>query len=105
MIDDNLYYTTDAGSRQTSFGWRGTTYPSFSSYREHVDQDVHSRFADPELISLSLRNLHLRAGSPAIAAGAVLSSGLTGRWDIDHQPRRSGGAIDIGADEYSPSGD
>jgi hypothetical protein len=104
VVDDNLYYATGAGPQHTGFGWRGTTYPSFSSYRDHVDQDAHSRFADPELVSLSRRNLHLRAGSPAIGAGAVLSSGLAGRWDIDHQPRHRDGAIDIGADEYWPTG-
>ena len=104
VIDDNLYYATDGGSQHISFGWRGTTYPSFRSYRQHVGQDGHSRFADPELVSLPLRNLHLRAGSPAIGAGAVLSSGLTGRWDIDHQPRRRDSTIDIGADEFWPMG-
>jgi hypothetical protein len=104
VVDHNLYWATDAGAGKVGFGWQGTTYPSFRSYQAHTGQDAHSRFADPRLVSLALRNLHLQAGSPAIGTGLVPAGGLAGRFDVDHQPRLRGGAIDIGADERWPAG-
>ena len=48
-------------------------------------------------------NLHLQAGSPCIDAGTAIAPGIPAT-DCDGQPRTSGVAPDIGADEVQPPG-
>lgn len=104
LIDYNIYYSINGNPGDATFGWLGKTYRGWTDYRKHTDQDRHSRFVNPDLVSLQQRNLHLRAQSPAAKAGRVLPVSVVGRWDIDHQPRVQRHTIDIGADEsYSKS--
>ena len=79
----------------------GKTYPNLESYQAHTGQDLGSRFIDPDLSSLSQPNLHLTAASPAINAGHLLPGSIEGATDIDGQSRTRGGAVDIGADEFT----
>jgi Right handed beta helix region len=56
-----------------------------------------SVFGDPRVVSAT--DLHLQAGSAAINAGDPAAMPAADELDIDDQPRRQGGRVDIGADE------
>ena len=55
--------------------------------------------AEPQLVNLTLGDIHQLPGSPTIDAGTASAIGAT---DIDGQPRLTGAAPDIGADERPP---
>lgn len=100
-VADNLYFSAAGDPATATFGWMGRTYPNLQSYQAHTGQDLGSRFIDPDLSSLSQPNLHLTAASPAINAGHLLPGSIEGATDIDGQSRTRGGAVDIGADEFT----
>lgn len=100
IIDDNLYFTVGGDRKDATFGWVGKTYAGWAKYRERTGQDRHSRFVNPDLVSLRRRDLHLQLHSPAANAGFLLPPHVVGQWDIDHQARVRQHRIDIGADEY-----
>ena len=54
---------------------------------------------EPQLVDLALGDIHQLAGSPTVDAGTANGIGPT---DIDGQPRSTGAAPDIGADERPP---
>jgi|GEM_PF-784639 len=60
-----------------------------------VIQD-HNLTSDPLFVNATVADFHLRAGSPAIDAGA---SALAPTFDKDQKPRPIGAAVDIGAYE------
>ncbi len=59
---------------------------------------ANSLSVDPDLEDPANGDLHLKPGSPAVNAGASLTTARAGTVDIDGQARNNGG-IDIGADE------
>jgi hypothetical protein len=71
-------------------------------YRNATGLDSHSVFIDPKIKSISLPDLHLTAGSPAINSGINIP--LMGEFDIDREIRANG-IVDVGADEFYASTD
>lgn len=69
---------------------------SLYSINASANQDT-----EPQLVNLTLGDIHQLPGSPTIDAGAA--SGI-GPSDIDGEPRSTGAAPDIGADERPPPG-
>lgn len=90
-FDNNLYYTTGASSKCY---YNNTTYSSFTAYKAAVETDAIID-QDPLFTSTATPDLHLRANSPAINAGVVIS-GVTDGY--------SGAAPDIGAYETTGGG-
>lgn len=70
----------------------------FNGALSGVSAGAHSITTDPLLISASMGDLHLAAGSPAIDKGDGAVGANAGSLDIDGDPRVKG-TIDIGADE------
>lgn len=65
----------------------------------NLDPDAGSLAADPRLVDWQAGNYRLRADSPCLDAG---DAGIAvGSLDFFAEPRRSGRAPDIGADEFS----
>ncbi|MBI3784543.1 MAG: hypothetical protein HY270_14205 [Deltaproteobacteria bacterium] len=101
IIDGNLYHDA-TGQRQCAVRWKGTCYPTVSTF--HSAQPTFEASAlseiDPQLMALSIvpPNLHLAAASGARNSGANLSAQFSS--DIDGQPRPASGNWDIGADQY-----
>jgi hypothetical protein len=98
-MDYNLYYST-AGANTATFNWGSKTYKSLINWQA-AGKDGNSRFADPQLtsVSTSAPNLKPLASSPAISRGIDLGASVVGTLDAAAQPRLQGPAIDIGAYE------
>jgi hypothetical protein len=96
VIDHNLY-CTPFGSGASSWEWRRSWYWNWSLYQKGTGLDSHSVFIDPIIMSTSLPDIHLSAGSPAINAGIAIDG--MGDFDFDGNARLNG-LPDIGADEY-----
>ena len=69
--------------------------------------------ADPKFVNAGAKNFHLSTGSPAIDAGVSITDydsifrarfGQSLMLDADLNPRPSGSAMDIGADEVAGDG-
>jgi len=66
----------------------------FEKYVELTGNDRHSRFLDPHFVDAA-QDFHLRADSPAIAAGTT--DGVpVGELDLEGSQRVKSGNIDIG---------
>jgi hypothetical protein len=92
-IDHNLYYCA-AGSKVSTWKDSGATVTGFENYVQSTGNDRHSRFLDPQLVDAA-QDFHLRADSPAIAAGTT--DGVpVGELDLEGSPRVKSGNIDIG---------
>ena len=99
VVDRNLYFAAPE-DRSGTWIWKGVTYDTFDAYQAASGNDATSLIGeDPLLVNPGAGDLHLNAGSPAIDAGENLSSAQMGTMDIDGDPRVSGAAVDIGADE------
>jgi len=99
VVDRNLYFAAGGGSDGTWI-WKGVTYSTFAAYQGGSGNDLTGLIGiDPLLVDAAAGDLHLNSGSPAIDAGENLTSNQMGTVDIDGDPRISGGAVDIGADE------
>jgi hypothetical protein len=94
-VDYNLYYAP-GGAAGSAWEWQAVTYAGFGAYQAGTGNDAHGLFVDPQLVNVTLPDLHLRAGSPAIDRGANLPG--VGVFDIDGEVRIEN-LIDIGADE------
>ena len=90
-LDHNIYFSASAPPK-----WEreGVAYPTFNEYQKAAGE-THSRYVDPFLAGPA--DAHLKAGSPAIDAGAVLKEITV---DIDGAARPQGIAPDIGAYEF-----
>jgi hypothetical protein len=96
-IDYNVYYSS-AGSN-SQWIWNRKTYTGFSSYQLGTGNDGHSYFADPQFVSTSTPDLHVKSTSPAVNNGINLGSAIVGTVDYAGNPRVQGSNIDIGAYE------
>jgi hypothetical protein len=95
-VDHNLYFSVDGDSGGV-WTWKGIDYDDFDRWRSRSGNDRHSRFADPRFVDPAADDFSLRAGSPAIDAGAFLAA--SGATDIGGHPRAQAGGIDVGAFE------
>ena len=92
-IDHNLYYCA-SGSKASTWKDSAATVTGFEKYVQSTGNDRLSRFLDPHFVN-SPQDFHLRADSPAIAAGAT--DGMpVGELDLEGSPRVTSGNIDIG---------
>ena len=96
--DYNRYFAT-GGAANSSWTWKSAAYTGFAAYQSASGKDAHSKFTDPQYLSLTTPDLHVAAGSPAVNAGVNLGSALVGKLDFAGNPRLQGTNIDIGAYE------
>ena len=92
-IDHNLYYCS-AGANKSTWKEVEATVTGFEKYVASTGNDRHSRFLDPHFVDAA-RDFHLRADSPAIAAGTT-DEVPVGELDLDGSPRVKSAKIDIG---------
>ncbi|CAM4451247.1 hypothetical protein FHS16_004099 [Paenibacillus endophyticus] len=97
VVDYNLYFTPDAGTK-AAWVWKNKTYSGLADYQSGTGQDAHSLFADPKFSNPESFDLHLQPGSPAIDRG-YNDRELKHTYDFDEKPRVNGTTIDIGAFE------
>ncbi len=88
----NIYEYNSFGPEAAGFiKWGGVAKNTYSSWEAAYGGNTHSMQSDPQLTDPGSANFTLRAGSPAINAGVVLS-GINDGY--------SGSAPDLGAFEY-----
>ncbi|MEK3884251.1 choice-of-anchor Q domain-containing protein [Paenibacillus sp. PL2-23] len=99
-IDYNLYFQ-QGGQSGNPWRWNGVAYTEWTVYQKATGFDAHSVFADPLFTNLANNLVTLTEKSPAIdgANGAVGA----GRLDYYGVLRPYGGALDIGAAEFTAS--
>jgi len=95
-LDYNLYFSASA---TTEWTWKGTTYGTFTAFKNASLQEANGLFANPLLVDAAAPDLHLQAASPAINRGTDLGAGVVGTTDAAGLARIQGAAIDIGAYE------
>lgn len=100
VIDHNLYFSA-GGAAASEWVWTTTSYTGFADWQAGSGNDANSVFTDPLLVSPGTGDLHLGPGSPAVGAAVALSPLVAGTEDIDGNPRVSGPAADLGADELA----
>jgi hypothetical protein len=98
VVDHNLYFSVDGGAGGT-WQWRGVGFGGFDRWRARSGNDRHSIFADPGFEDAAAHDYSLRAGSPAVDAGAFLAA--SGATDLPGDPRAQAGGIDLGAFEQT----
>ena len=98
VLDHNLYFSVD-GSSTGTWQWRGVGYDDFDRWSTRSGNDRHSTFADPGFEDAAAQDFSLRAGSPAVDAGAFLAA--SGAIDLRGDPRAQAGGIDLGAFEQT----
>jgi hypothetical protein len=96
VLDHNLYFSVD-GSSTGTWQWKGVGYDDFDRWSTRSGNDRHSTFADPGFEDAAAHDFSLRAGSPAVDAGAFLAA--SGATDLRGDPRAQAGGIDLGAFE------
>ena len=96
VMDHNLYFSVD-GSSTGTWQWRGVRYDDFDRWSARSGNDRHSTFSDPGFEDAAAHDFSLRAGSPAVDAGAFLAA--SGATDLRGDPRAQAGGIDLGAFE------
>jgi hypothetical protein len=96
-VDYNVYYSSAGADSQ--WIWEKKAYTGFASYQAGSGEDAHSYFADPEFLSITTPNLHVKAASVAVNDGINLGSAVVGTTDYAGNPRVIGSNIDIGAYE------
>jgi hypothetical protein len=97
-LDHNLYSSVD-GSSAGTWLWKGVGYDDFDRWRARSGNDRHSTFADPGFMDAAAHDFSIRAGSPAVDAGAFLAA--SGSTDLRGEPRAQAGGIDLGAFELA----
>jgi hypothetical protein len=88
---DQLYVT----GASSLFRWKGTNYSTLSTLRAGTGFEQFGRTGDPLFNNASAGDYRLQVGSPAID-GAIRMPGINDRY--------AGTAPDIGAFEYTPTG-
>jgi hypothetical protein len=97
-FDYNLYFTP-GGANKATWNWINKDYASFAAYKTASGQDTNSIFADPLFVNLSLFDVHLKDGSPAIDNGDPSYVPASDEKDLFSIARIAGNGIDIGASE------
>ncbi len=98
VFDYNLHFSP-AGMSRSTWQWKNRMTTGFAGWKSAAGQDGHSLFADPRFVSTAPPDLHLQPSSPAKDSGDPMFTPATGELDIDSSPRKSGAAVDLGADE------
>ena len=98
VLDHNLYFSVD-GSSTGTWLWKGVGYDDFDRWSARSGNDRHSTFADPGFVDAAAHDFSIRAGSPAVDAGAFLAA--SGSTDLTGKPRAQAGGIDLGAFELA----
>jgi hypothetical protein len=93
-VDHNLYHCVSGPQASTWAGASGTV-TGFDKYVESTGNDRHSSFSDPRFVDPVKNDFHLRADSPALAAGTTEGVPV-GELDLEGSPRVKSGKIDIG---------
>jgi NPCBM/NEW2 domain/Right handed beta helix region len=99
VVDHNLYYSVDGRSEGT-WEWKGREFHDFDSWSTKSGNDAAGFFADPLFTDPQSHDYRLRAGSPAVDAGALLPA--AGAADLSGSPRAQAGGVDLGAFEVAP---
>lgn len=97
-LDYNLWFS-DGATNSLTFVVGATLYTGFASYRAGAQQDAHSLCLPPLLANPAAADFHLATNSPARDTGDPAFLPAPGETDLDGQPRRFGGRVDIGVDE------
>jgi hypothetical protein len=97
-LNYNLWFS-DGVTNTTAFVLGNTLYNGFANYRAGTGQDAGSLCVVPLLVNPAGADFHLAPTSPARDAGDPAFTPAAGERDMDGQPRRFGGRVDIGADE------
>lgn len=97
IVDHNLYFSQD-GSSESTWIWKGREYSGLQAYRKGSGNDLRSLWANPQFLNEIADDYHIQPASPAIDSGSP-DPALQDTEDMDGQPRVSGKAVDIGADE------
>lgn len=98
VLDHNLYFSVD-GSSTGTWQWKGLGYEDFDRWSARSGNDRHSTFTDPGFVDVAAHDFSIRAGSPAVDAGAFLAT--SGSTDLTGEPRAQAGGIDLGAFELA----
>jgi NPCBM/NEW2 domain/Right handed beta helix region len=98
VLDHNLYFSVD-GSSTGTWQWRGVGYDDFDRWSARSGNDRLSTFSDPGFEDAAAHDFSLRAGSPAVDAGAFLAA--SGATDLRGDPRAQAAGIDLGAFEQT----
>jgi hypothetical protein len=93
-IDHNLYHCV-SGPQASIWAGASATVTGFDKYVESTGNDRHSCFSDPRFVDPAKNDFHLRADSPALAAGTTEGVPV-GELDLEGSPRVKSGKIDIG---------
>ena len=97
-FDHNLYYSPK-GANAVKWSLDGKDYASFQAYVKATGQDSHSKFADPDFVDPATHNFPLKKDSPAVGTGVNLGKDTVGTEDLDGNPRRTNGKMDVGCYE------
>jgi hypothetical protein len=94
IIDYNLYYCA-SGPQASKWATASATVTGFDKYVQSTGNDSHSHFSDPLFVDPGTGDFHVRADSPALAAGTTEGVPV-GEFDLLSSPRVKSGKIDIG---------
>lgn len=95
-VDYNIYFNAE-GVANSEWQWKTEIYQGLEQFRTETGNDGNSLFTDPDFVSLSLPDFHLRESSAALNSGENIANFL---YDFDGQTRISEDTIDIGADQH-----
>lgn len=97
-FDYNLFFSSNVVDGE--FSLNGASMEGLPAWRSQTGNGTHSIAADPLLVNPAGGDFHLTSESPAIDAGPPAYTPEPGEADLDGGARRSGVAVDLGADEF-----
>jgi hypothetical protein len=108
LVQNNIFYRNGGPNGIVFYTQRGRRHlvknnifnppgRSLAASEEDAYRDIANRQTDPLFVNPDAFELRLKAGSPAIDAGAAEHAPET---DFDGKPRPQGAQIDIGAYEF-----
>jgi len=102
QIDWNTWHTAAAAPEWV---FDGNPVANFAGFQTASGGSTQGQFADPQLANPAAGDFHIGSGSPAVDAGNPAYLPAAEEIDLDGNPRRSGLAVDAGADESTDCGD